>query len=81
MGHLSAVHNVLHRDCLPAAAAALQVVMIGDGLTDLEAVQVAGGADLFIGCVSDLQGLWIVWGRYVQRWYGGDMRVAEVRKQ
>eukprot|EP00955_Chlamydomonas_euryale_P106921 365734-Chlamydomonas_euryale.AAC.29 len=26
-----------------------QVVMIGDGVTDLEAVQVTGGADLFIG--------------------------------
>lgn len=25
------------------------VVMIGDGITDLEAVQVSGGADLFIG--------------------------------
>ncbi|GAX76267.1 hypothetical protein CEUSTIGMA_g3711.t1 [Chlamydomonas eustigma] len=27
----------------------LQVVIIGDGITDLEAVQVSGGADLFIG--------------------------------
>eukprot|EP00955_Chlamydomonas_euryale_P106916 365734-Chlamydomonas_euryale.AAC.24 len=27
----------------------VQVVMIGDGVTDLEAVQIAGGADLFIG--------------------------------
>ena len=26
-----------------------QIVMIGDGITDLEAVQVSGGADLFIG--------------------------------
>ena len=25
------------------------IVMIGDGITDLEAVQVSGGADLFIG--------------------------------
>jgi glycerol-3-phosphate dehydrogenase (NAD+) len=25
------------------------VVMIGDGITDLEAVQVTGGADLFVG--------------------------------
>ncbi len=28
------------------------VVMIGDGITDLEAVQTSGGADLFIGCVA-----------------------------
>lgn len=27
------------------------MVMVGDGITDLEAVQVTGGADLFIGCV------------------------------
>lgn len=35
-------------DVLPICPS-LQVVMIGDGITDLEAVQVSGGADLFIG--------------------------------
>lgn len=47
--------------------------MIGDGITDLEAVQETGGADMFVGfggrCTSQLSavscvGMGIVWARY-----------------
>lgn len=34
----------------------MQVVMVGDGITDLEAVQEGGGADLFIGFGGEKRG-------------------------
>lgn len=44
MGHcLSFPHFTLRR------AAYETVVMVGDGITDLEAVQESGGADMFVG--------------------------------
>jgi phosphoglycolate phosphatase-like HAD superfamily hydrolase len=30
------------------------IAMVGDGITDLEAVQISGGADLFVGCGPSL---------------------------
>lgn len=42
---LHLTHASRFRCCVVIA----QVVMVGDGITDLEAVQVSGGADLFIG--------------------------------
>ena len=35
--------------CCTAVLVLLQIVMVGDGITDLEAVQESGGADMFVG--------------------------------
>ncbi len=48
---LNALATLASQECACCAPPLIvdQVVMVGDGITDLEAVQESGGADMFVG--------------------------------